>query len=68
MLTTNNLEFANIARRFTSLGYGGVGASSAKITKDDIQHPSYNRHVSLDLTTECQSYKICSNFRSIRKN
>ena len=44
MLTTNNLEFANIARKDLFLGYGGVGASSAKITKDDIQHPSYNRH------------------------
>ena len=47
MLTTDNLELADKARRFTSLGYGGVGAGSAKITKDDIQHPLYNRHVCL---------------------
>ena len=66
MLTTNNLEFANIARRFTSLGYGGVGASSAKITKDDIQHPSYNRHVSLGFNYRMS--ELQSNFRSIRKN
>lgn len=47
MLTTNNENYANEARRFSSLGYAGVGASKGKITKDDIQNPNYDRHVSL---------------------
>lgn len=70
MLTTNNLEFANIARRFTSLGYGGVGAGSAKITKDDIQHPSYNRHVSLGFNyrmSEVQSAVILGQLERIKE-
>ena len=70
MLTTNNLEFANIARRFTSLGYGGVGVGSAKITKDDIQHPSYNRHVSLGFNyrmSEVQSAVILGQLERIKE-
>ena len=47
MLTTNNPELADIARRFTSLGYAGVSAKQAKITRKDIQDPIYNRHISV---------------------
>ena len=47
MLTTNNPELADIARRFTSLGYAGVSGKRAKITRDDIQDPTYNRHISV---------------------
>lgn len=47
MLSTNDLELANNARRFSSLGYAGIGASKGKITKDDIQNPNYDRHVSI---------------------
>ena len=47
MLTTNNPELANIARRFTSLGYAGVSGKQAKITRKDIQDPIYNRHISI---------------------
>ena len=47
MLTTNNPELANIARRFTSLGYAGVSGKQAKITRKDIQDPAYNRHISI---------------------
>lgn len=47
MLTTKNEEFANKARRFSSLGYAGVSAKQGKITRDDIQDPKYSRHVSL---------------------
>jgi perosamine synthetase len=47
MLTTNNPELADIARRFTSLGYAGVSGKQAKITRKDIQDPSYNRHISV---------------------
>jgi perosamine synthetase len=47
MLTTNNYELANIARRFTSLGYAGVSGKQAKITRQDIQDPTYNRHISV---------------------
>lgn len=70
MLTTNNLDYANIARRFTSLGYGGVGAGSAKITKDQIQHPSYNRHVSLGFNyrmSEVQSAVVLGQLERIEE-
>lgn len=45
MLTTSNEEFANKARRFSSLGYAGVSGKQGKITRDDIQNPNYDRHV-----------------------
>ncbi len=47
MLITNNEDLANKIRRFSSLGYAGVGAGKGKITKKDIQDPNYERHVSL---------------------
>ncbi len=47
MLTTNNPYLADIARRFTSLGYAGVSGKQAKITRRDIQDPNYNRHISV---------------------
>ena len=47
MLTTNDEELAHQIRRFSSLGYAGVGAGKGKITKKDIQDPKYERHVIL---------------------
>lgn len=47
MLTTNNEEFADKARKFTSLGYAGVSSKQGKISRLDIQDPNYSRHVSL---------------------
>jgi perosamine synthetase len=49
MVTTNNEDLANRIRRFNSLGYGAVGAAAGKgkITKETIQDPKYNRHVSM---------------------
>ena len=47
MLCTNNEDFANEARRFSSLGYAGVSAKQGKITRNDIQDPNYSRHISL---------------------
>jgi perosamine synthetase len=47
MLTCNNEQFADNARRFNSLGYAGVSAKKGKITRDDIQDPNYSRHVAL---------------------
>lgn len=47
MIVTDDEELALKVRRFNSLGYAGVGSTKAKITKDDIQHPSYGRHVSM---------------------
>lgn len=47
MLTTNNPEYADTARRFTSLGYAGVSGKQAKITRNDIQDPNYTRHISV---------------------
>lgn len=47
IVITDDAEFAENIRRVQSLGYAGVGASKAKITKADIQHPDYSRHVSM---------------------
>jgi perosamine synthetase len=47
MLCTSDENLANIARRFSSLGYAGVSASQGKITRNDIQDPNYSRHISL---------------------
>jgi perosamine synthetase len=47
MLTCNNEDFADNARRFNCLGYAGVSAKQGKITRNDIQDPNYDRHVAL---------------------
>jgi len=46
MITTNDHELSLKIRRFNSLGYAGIGGSTGKITKADIQNPDYARHVS----------------------
>lgn len=46
MLVTSSDELSQKSRRFSSLGYGGL-KNSAKIAKDDIQNPYYDRHVLL---------------------
>jgi perosamine synthetase len=45
MLITENDEFAEKIRKFNSLGYAGVSASKAKISKEEIQDPDYERHI-----------------------
>ena len=47
MILTDDLELAEGIRRVQSLGYAGVGATKAKISKADIQNPDYSRHVSM---------------------
>lgn len=47
MLCTGDEALAGKARRFSSLGYAGVTAKQGKITRNDIQDPNYDRHVSL---------------------
>lgn len=47
MLITNDENFADKARRFSSLGYAGVSAKQGKITRNDIQDPNYSRHISI---------------------
>lgn len=47
MIVTDDVELATRVRRFSSLGYAGVGAGKGKITKNDIQDPDYDRHVSM---------------------
>lgn len=47
MLCTSDEELANSARRIQSLGYSAVGANKFKISKKEIQHPNYERHVQL---------------------
>lgn len=44
MLCTDSVEFADKARKFQSLGYSAVGATTHKIEKKDIQDPNYLRH------------------------
>lgn len=45
MVLCNDDELAVKIRRFNSLGYAGVDAKKAKISRDDIQDPEYSRHV-----------------------
>lgn len=47
MLCTNDQFLADKARKFSSLGYAGVSASQGKISRNDIQDPQYDRHISL---------------------
>jgi perosamine synthetase len=49
MVTTNDPDLADRMRRFNSLGYAAVGAAAGKgkITKETIQDPNYERHVSV---------------------
>ena len=47
MLTTNCDHLADKIRKFNSLGYAGVNALKAKISKEEIQHPNYSRHIQL---------------------
>lgn len=47
MLITENEEYADKARKFSSLGYAGVSPKKGKISRNDIQDPNYSRHVSL---------------------
>lgn len=70
MLTTSNVELADIARRFTSLGYAGVSAKQAKITRNDIQDPNYNRHISVGYNyrmSEVQSAVILGQLERIQE-
>ena len=47
MVTTDSDELAQRLRRISGLGYGSITVKKARITKDDIQDPAYERHVSL---------------------
>jgi perosamine synthetase len=70
ILTTNNLNWANDARKFTSLGYGSLSADSAKITKNEIQNPNFNRHVSIGFNyrmSELQSAVILGQLERINE-
>jgi len=70
MLTTNNPELADVARRFTSLGYAGVSGKKAKITRNDIQDPMYNRHISVGFNyrmSEVQSAVILGQLERINE-
>lgn len=45
MVTTNDPELALRLRRFSGLGYGSIGLEKGRISKDDIQSPTYERHI-----------------------
>lgn len=45
MLTTNDDALAEKIRKYNSLGYAGVSATQAKISREEMQSPSYTRHV-----------------------
>ena len=47
MVTTDIDEYALQLRRISGLGYGSITMEKARITKDDIQDPKYERHVAL---------------------
>lgn len=41
---TRNPKYAERIRKFSILGYSTLGASGTVGTKEDVQHPSFNRH------------------------
>ena len=47
IVTTNDPELAVSLRRFSGLGYGSIGIDKGRISKEDIQNPSYERHMAL---------------------
>jgi perosamine synthetase len=47
IVLTEDRELAENIRKVQSLGYAGVGATKARITKKDIQDPNYSRHVTM---------------------
>lgn len=47
IVLTEDRELAESIRKVQSLGYAGVGATKARITKKDIQDPEYSRHVTM---------------------
>ena len=47
MVTTDDDDLALKLRRYSGLGYGSISLGKARITKDDIQDPLYERHVVL---------------------
>lgn len=49
MVITNSEELADRVRRFSNLGYAAVSGApgKGKITKDTIQDPKYERHISV---------------------
>lgn len=47
MLICNDENLADKARQFSCLGYAGVSARQGKISKNEIQSPNYNRHVTM---------------------
>lgn len=47
IVLTEDRELAENIRKVQSLGYAGVSATKARITKKDIQDPDYSRHVTM---------------------
>lgn len=47
MVVTNDADLALKLRRYSGLGYGSIGLEKGRISKDDIQSPSFERHVSM---------------------
>jgi perosamine synthetase len=44
IITTNDEALAIGIRKVSGLGYKNIGAKKARISKDEIQHPSFERH------------------------
>lgn len=47
IVTTDSESLAVKIRKMSGLGYSTIGASKARITKEEIQHPSFLRHDAL---------------------
>lgn len=47
ILLTKDEELADKARAFSSLGYANLSSKKGRISKEDIQSPNYDRHISL---------------------
>ena len=47
IVTTDDADLALKLRRYSGLGYGAIGLEKGRISKDDIQSPNFERHVTL---------------------
>ena len=47
IVTTNDPALAVMLRRFSGLGYSSIGLEKGRISKDEIQSPTYERHITM---------------------
>ncbi len=69
MVVTDNLEYADKVRRFSSLGYGLVNAKpgASKITKEMLVKPDFDRHASIGYNYRVSNLTAAVAFAQLEK-